>query len=179
MNTDKTLVDKFAEKKDYPIWYYKELTPVEIDYVIAYLLNESFVVEIDGSKHVITFGYNKESGYIGQNIRYDDINNSNLSSYDVVGKGFTEGKWFIISEKDTSNDFRLNYEKRKKQYEENKIKEMYRHVLTNATEELFKKDKINKECKSKCLEEINNKFTYEELENLIDRLFGKDKEEYK
>lgn len=134
MNTDKTLNEKFIEKKDCPIWYYKELKEVDIDYVIWNLLKETFVVEINGSKHEITFGKNRK-GEIGQYIRYDDIKSSNLNSYKVVEKGFREGKWFIITDIDTSNEFKSNYMKEKFNIREKKTEQWYKKILNNAIED--------------------------------------------
>lgn len=165
MNTNKTLNNKFIEKKDRPIWYYKELKPVDVDYVIWYLLKETFVVEIDGSKHEITFGKNKK-GEIGQCIRYDDIKNSNLCSFEVVKKGFTEGKWFIITDTNTTDEFKDNYNKRKEEYEKESIKDLYKSILKSAID--YTKD-LSEEQKNKYIQEIEDS-SYEELKNLYKSL---------
>lgn len=166
MNTDKTLNEKFIEKKGYPIWFYKELKSVNVDYVIAYLLKYPFVVEIDGSKHEITFGHNKKENYVGQCIRYDDIKNSNLCSFEVVGKGFKEGKWFVITDTDTSDDFKAEYIKRKLEYEKEETKVWYMKILKNAIAE---HKELSKGQSDKYLQELENS-SYEELEDLVSKL---------
>ena len=60
MNTDKTLTQEFINNNKYPIWFYKKLKEVNIDYVIAYMLTAKFVVDIEGEKYEITFGKNKK-----------------------------------------------------------------------------------------------------------------------
>ena len=128
MNTDKTLTEEFTKHNEHPIWYYKELKSVDISYVIFYLLKEPFVVDIYGSKHEVIFGKNRK-GEIGQCIRYDDIENSNLCSFEVVNKGFIEGKWFVITDIDTSDDFKSEYNKRKIEYEKEETKSWYIKIL--------------------------------------------------
>jgi hypothetical protein len=165
MNTDKTIKDKFVDISDKPIWYYKELNPVSIDYVIFYLLKEHFVVDINGSKHEITFGKNRK-GEIGQCIRYDDITNSNLCSYEVIQKGFREGTWFIITDIDTSNEFKNDYDKRKELHTKESTKEMYKSMLKSAISEIKDLSEMQKE---KHIKELENS-SYEELEKLINVL---------
>lgn len=105
MNTSKTLRKKFANNGNHtklPIWYYKKISEVSVDYVIFNLLKEDFVVEINGEKHEITFGIN-DNGEIGQTIRYDE-HNSWLCSFEVISKGFKEGIWYIIEDEDIDAD---------------------------------------------------------------------------
>lgn len=168
MNNDKTLTEKFIDKKDYPIWYYKELKEVDVDYVIWSLLKETFVVEIDGSKHEITFGKNRKSE-IGQCIRYDDVKNSSLTSYKVVEKGFREGKWFTISDIDTSDEFKTNYRDRKAKYEKEEMKQWYKQVLSNVVKD---NKELNVEKRNNFLQQIEDS-SYEELENLVSILIKK------
>lgn len=170
MNNEKTLNKKFIERNNHPIWYYKELQEVEIDYVIAYLLKETFIVDIDGSKHEITFGHNKNENYIGRCIRYDDIKNSNLCSFEVVRRGFKEGKWFIVTENDTSDEYKTDYDKRKEQYKKQEEEQLYKEILSDVIKE--HKD-LNDEQKSGYLQKINNEWSYEELETLMNSLLGK------
>lgn len=165
MNTNKTLDNKFIENRERPIWYYKELKPVDVDYVIWYLLKETFVVEIDGGKHEITFGKNRK-GEIGQCIKYDDIGNSSLCSFEVIKKGFREGKWFVITDTDTSDEFKDNYNKRKEEYEKESLKEMYKSILKNAIDHT--KD-LSQEQRTKYTREIEDS-SYEDLENLFNSL---------
>ncbi|QUH21754.1 hypothetical protein [Alkaliphilus sp. B6464] len=165
MNTDKTLNNKFIENNDNPIWYYKELKSVDVDYVISYLLKETFVVDINGSKHEITFGKNRK-GEIGQYIRSDNLRNSELCSFEVIEKGFREGKWFVVTDADTSDEFRVNYDKRKVEYEKDLTKEMYKSILKNAIDHA--KD-LSEEQRNKYMQELEDS-SYEELENLINVL---------
>lgn len=162
MNTDKTLRSKFIDRKDYPIWYYKELQPVKVDYVIWNLLKEPFVVEINGSKHEITFGKNRKSE-IGQCIKYDDINNSGLCSYEVVEKGFKDGQWFTITDTDTTDEFKSDYIKRKNQYEKEKMTKWFKEVLSNMIKD---NEDINLGQSDILLKQIENS-SYEELENYM------------
>lgn len=168
MNSDKTLNEKFTENKDYPIWYYKELKKVNIDYVIWNLLKETFVVEISESKHEITFGKNRK-GEIGQCIKYDDIKHSNLCSYEVVEKGFRDGKWFVITDTDTSNEFKTDYCNRKEQHGKEETQKWFRETLIKVITD--NKD-LSLEQSNKFLQQIEDS-SYEELENLINSLIKK------
>lgn len=165
MNTDKTLNEKFLKRTDYPIWYYKELQAVGVDHVIWNLLKEPFVVEIDGAKHEITFGKNRK-GEIGQCIRYDEMNKNTLTSYSVVEKGFREGKWFVITDTDTSEKSKVDYIERKTQYEREEMKKWYKKILGNVIRD---NDGLSIEQSNSCLQEIENS-TYEELEHLVKKL---------
>lgn len=170
MNTSETLRDKFAQGiGDMPIWYYKELEEVEIDYVVFNLLKTTFVVEIDGSKHEITFGKNRKHE-IEQYIRYNDIKNSNLCSFEVINQGFQKGKWFIISDKDTTESFKQDYLKRKKDYEKTQREELYRDLLTSMVE---KKYADNDEKRNFLLKDIDN-LSYEELDYIFNHTSKKD-----
>lgn len=170
MNTEKTLHNGFVQRNDYPIWYYKELELVDVDYVIAYLLKEKFVVEIDGSKHEVTFGLNKKNNYIGQCIKYDDIKKSKLCSYQVINKGFKEGRWFIITDKDTTDEFKQNYEKRKTEHKHEEVEKWYKDVLSRITKN--NKDLTNEQ-KHNYLQKINTEWSFEELEMLMESLMKK------
>lgn len=168
MNTEKTLNEKFTARRDYPIWYYKELNEVEVDYVIWNLLKETFVVDINGSKHEITFGKNRKDE-ICQCIKYDDIMYSNLTSYKVVEKGFKEGKWFTITDIDTTDEFKTNYVNRKTQYEKEETKQWYKQLLNNVVRVA---NDLTEEQKTGLLQSTEN-ISYEELEGLVNTLFGK------
>lgn len=169
MNSDKTIKENFINKTEYPIWYYKELAEVDIDYVIAYLLKKTFIVEIDGSKHEITFGYNKKENYVGQCIKYDDIKNSKLCSFEVINKGFKEGRWFIITDKDTTNEFKADYIKRKEEYKKEETKQFYIDILSNA---ILQNDTITTTEREYHLNNIKN-YKYEVLEDLFKSLMNK------
>lgn len=165
MNTDKTIQDKFIKRSDKPIWYYKELEEVDVDYVIWNLLKESFVVEIDGSKHEITFGKNRKHE-IGQCIKYDDIKSSNLCSFDVVRNGFRNGKWYTITSTDTSEEFKQNYDKIKEEYRRGERKRFIQEVLTDI---INMQSDLNDLQKHKYTQEINDS-SYEELDDLFKKL---------
>jgi len=169
MNTNNTLTEKFIDRQEYPIWYYKELEETTVDYVISYLLKETFVVDIEGIKHEITFGHNKEENYIGQHIRYSDIQNLNLSSYEVIERGFKEGKWFTILDKDTTEEFKQDYLRRKTEYERKQAENWYRDILITATEKL---PEITKDEKELMIKEINT-YSYEKLEEIVNQIFSK------
>lgn len=166
MNTDKTIDQKFLKREEYPIWYYKELEEVDVSYVVLYMLTETFVVEIDGSKHEITFGKNRKHE-IGQCIRYDDIKNSNLSSYRVIDKGFRKGKWFRISEKDTTDEFKKNYVKRKEELTKKKIDKLNRDILKNF---IRGQEDLSEEKRSIYLKQIEQDSS-KNIEKLIEALF--------
>lgn len=107
MNTDKTLRDKFASNIDgYPVWYYKQIKEIEVDDVIFNLLKETFVVELNGKKIVMTFGKNRK-----HEIGCTQSCNEGLdyTSYKTIRKAFTEGKWFRITEEDTTDEFKEQY----------------------------------------------------------------------
>ena len=168
MNTYKTLRDKFVSKSEYPIWYYKELQKVDITYVIFNLLKESFVVSINGSKHEITFGKNRQDE-IETNIRYDDINNSKLCSYEVIEKGFKIGEWFTISDIDTSDEFKEIYRNKKEEYEFNENKQVYRNILKNV---INTNENLSYKVKNEYISCVDNS-SYEELKDLFDSLMKK------
>lgn len=168
MNTDKTLTQKFIERNDYPIWYYKELEPVDVDYVIMYLLTTSFVVDIKGSKHEITFGKNRKHE-IGTSIRYDDIQNSSLTSYNVIEKGFRIGKWYIISDKDTTDEFKAEYNKRKEEHEKQEAEDFERGILSNFIRECKNLDKEQEQALVETLKSLSS----EELNKMYKKLMSK------
>lgn len=169
MNDDKTLDKKFIERTKHPIWYYKELQEVDVDYVIAYLLKETFIVDIDGSKHEITFGHNKKENYVGQCIKYDEIKNSKLTSYKVIQKGFREGKWFIVTENDTSDEFKIDYDKRKVQHMREETESWYKKVLSNV---IKSKEDLDTKRKDILIQQIEDS-SYEELDTLMHTLMSK------
>lgn len=168
MNTDKTLNEKFAENKEYPIWYYKELKEVDISYIIWNLLKETFVVEIDGIKYEITFGKNRK-GEFAQCITYNDIKNSSLVSCEVIDRGFEEGKWFTISDTDTSNEFKSEFLKEKMEYEREEIVKYYKEILKNAISSI---EGLSMDKRNSLFIEIDSS-SYEHLENLVSLLIKK------
>lgn len=165
INTEETINKNFIKRNDNPIWYYKELESVDVDYVIFYLLKKTFVVDINGSKHEITFGKNNKDEIV-QCIKYDDIKNSNLCSFEVIEKGFKEGKWFVITDKDTSDEFKADYNKRKAEFKKEESKNFYRDILKNALNVM---KELSEEDKNKHIQFLD-KASYEELESLFDSL---------
>lgn len=128
MNTDKTLEEKFCEKKDkYPIWYYKKLESVDIDYVIFNLLKETFVVELNNKKIVITFGKNKK-GEIGSTQSCEE--GLDFTSYECINKSFTKGKWFKILDEETTDDFKQKYRKEKEERDALAFRKFNIEILT-------------------------------------------------
>lgn len=113
MNTDKTLRQMFIDNsnKEYPIWYYKEIKPVSIDYVVFNLLKETFVVKLNNKKVVITFGKNKNNE-IGSSQSCDE--GLDYTSFECINKAFKNGEWYRITENDTTQDFKDDYIKKRK-----------------------------------------------------------------
>lgn len=94
MRTDNTLRSDFGKGHD---WQTKELIPIEITTVITLLLTEKFVVEIDGHKYDLSFGYNKKAKEIGWG--WSASPSPHLMSYEIIEKAFSKGKWFLVKEK--------------------------------------------------------------------------------
>lgn len=151
MNTSETLRKKFINKgnpNNLPIWYYKKLLEVSVDYVIFNLLKEDFVVEINGEKHEITFGVN-DNGEIGQSIRYDE-HNTWLCSFEVISKGFKEGTWYIVTEDDidAAEQEKLILKNEEKELE--KYRDFHKELVTSFKDDLlirFKNDYSKKDSK--------------------------------
>ena len=180
MNTDKTLTQKFCTKEDYPIWYYKQLYEVNIDYVITYMLtdNISFVVDIQGDKYEIMFGKNKKNE-IGQNIRYGDMipKDRFRTSYKVINDAFKYGTWYIIDDKDTTKEYKSNYREELKKFEQNEELECNKGILKNAIRSYVGDNKLSKEKIKGYYEEIDN-LNLNESREFIKILLSKfDKEE--
>jgi len=92
MKTDDDLRKDFGSEHN---WQSKELIPVkDLSFVIPSLLKEKFVVEIDGHKYDLSFGYNSEENYIGQ--IWSGAPSPQLKYWEILDKAFKEGKWFIV-----------------------------------------------------------------------------------
>jgi hypothetical protein len=92
MRTNINLYNEFSSSI---LWQSKKLIPVEdLSYVIPNLLKEKFVVEIDGHKYDLSFGFNAKENYIGQ--IWSSAPSPHLTSTDILNKAFKEGKWFIV-----------------------------------------------------------------------------------
>lgn len=166
MHTEEDLTKKFVSKKDHPIWYYKELESVDIDYVIMNLLKENFAVEINNHKYEVTFGVDK-SDEIGFSSRYDEFNHEFISSYDILNKGFKEGKWFVVINKNTSHKFKENYDLKLKKYEEEQKIQCDKEILANF---INIRNDINKKEKDRLIEYINN-CSVKKRESFVKELF--------
>lgn len=173
INTETDLYNNFAKIDDHPIWYYKELEEVPLNWVMYNLLKENFVVEIDGCKHGLTFGLNKDNE-ISRCCRHDDIKHSNLISSDVMERGLREGKWFIVTNKDTTEEFKREYNEIKEKYKQAEIEQWYRDILIRALARGIKNKTITIE------DEMINYLldcSFEELQECMDRLMGVNRDE--
>ena len=95
MRTTGTLRDEFSELNEQHDWQTKELIPVDdLSDVIPNLLKHKFVVEIEGHKYDLSFGYNAKEKYIGQS--WSGSPSPQLTSVEILNKAFKEGKWFIV-----------------------------------------------------------------------------------
>jgi len=170
MNTDKTLANKFINNDKYPIWYYKELEEVDIDYVIFNLIKEDFVVELNDKKIEITFGEN-EKHEIGCNQKcYEGLA---YTSYETINKAFKVGRWFIVKEKDTSNEFKDEYKKQKKMKDKKNERNARLYILKGIVNITKNIEEADKEKWIKSLDVA----TDEELEELMNIVCGKNKKE--
>ena len=172
MNTDKTLDIEFANSinEKYPIWYYKQLEETSIYYVLLNLLKNKFVVEIDGSKHEIMFGKNRKHE-IWFTSRYDELSEVRLCSSEIIEKGFREGKWYIITDIDTTDEFKADSDKRNEEYEKAQMKEWYKTISKNAIRSI---EDIDDKQRNKYINVIENS-SYEELEILVNTLLKNNK----
>lgn len=124
MKSEKDIVAAFvASQEDYPIWYYKKLTEVDLDYVIWNMLLEPFVVEIRGIRFHFIFGKNRKHEIIST-VRNDDLHKNPWTSWELVNKAFREGIWFSISAEDTSCEYRQNYRREKETLKKENLKEL-------------------------------------------------------
>lgn len=78
-------------------WQTKELAPIDnLSEVVRYLLDEKFVVEIDGHRYDISFGYNEDGNCIS--FGWSGAPSPNLQSSEIVDRAFRRGKWFLVKE---------------------------------------------------------------------------------
>lgn len=167
MNTDKTLRSYFVSLKEYPIWYYKKLIKVDINYVIENLvLQDIFVVELENIKYEIIFGINKQ-GIIGNTVIYSDYHKSKKSmvSHKFIDKIFKNGIWYIPSEEDTSDDFKLEFNKDKEKYSKDNLKACIKEFLGKLTKCVYTNEK---EYQEKI--QLLNSLSYEELYSLWEQI---------
>lgn len=147
MNTDKTLTNVFCENKKYPIWYFKEIKETNISYVIYNLLKETFVVEINKRKIVMTFGKNRKHEIECTQSCDDGLE---FTSYETIEKAFREGKWFVITDKDTTEEFKEQY----KVYKEGKVRKEEREFMIDMLNRAVELSKADDETKEKHYQEI-------------------------
>lgn len=130
MNTDKTLKEQFTSNtSDYPIWYYKQLEEIEVEDVIFNLLKETFVVELNNKKIVMTFGKNRKHE-IGCAQSCDE--GLDYTSYETIRKSFTEGKWFRVTGEDTSDEFKKDYRDKESERRRLSMRESRINILEKA-----------------------------------------------
>ncbi|BAO04749.1 ATP-dependent helicase [Clostridium botulinum B str. Osaka05] len=77
----------------------------------------------------------------------------------------------MITDKDTSDEFKDDYNKRKAEYEKEESKEFYRDILKNAIRGM---KELSEEDKNRHTQFLNNA-SYEELEKLFDSLISNTK----
>lgn len=162
MNTDKTLNETFYNnyKSEYPVWYYKKLEEIDVDDVIFNLLKYNFVVELNGKKISITFGKN-ENDEIGTTQFCEE--GLDHTSYKTIDKAFREGKWFKVTNKDTTKKFKTEFEKKRSERLKKEHREAMIFMLSRLTEGY--KGKTTEE-----LEEMLREWSDKDLELCIDKL---------
>lgn len=170
MNTDKTLRDKFVSNmNNYPIWYYKQLKKIDVDDVIFNLLRETFVVELNGKKIVMTFGKNRK-----HEIGCTQSCNEGLdyTSYKTIRKAFTEGKWFRITDEDTTDKFKEEFKIKEAERKRIKMRKSTIDILTRAIDMV---KVISQEEKNRQIAGLKD-MSDDELKELCEYLFSKFKE---
>lgn len=165
MNTDKTLREKFGSNiNDYPVWFYKELEEVDISYVIFNLIKETFVVELNNKKIVMTFGKNRKHEIGCTQSCHEGLD---YTSYTTIEKAFKEGKWFILSDKDTSDSFKEQYIKDTEERQKIELRNARIDILSSAIDRVPNTSDEEKRNAIDSLKDMSD----EELEKLTDRLF--------
>ena len=162
MNTDKTLNEIFYNnyKSEYPVWYYKELEEINMDDVIFNLLKYNFVVELNGKKISMTFGKN-ENDEIGTTQFCEE--GLDCTSYETISRSFKDGKWFKVTNKDTTKEFKAEFEKKRSE----RLKKEHREAM------IFMLSRLTKGYKGMTREELEeelSEWTDKDLELCIDKL---------
>lgn len=165
MNTDKTLNETFYNnhKSEYPIWYYKRLEEIDVDDVIFNLLKYNFVVELNGKKISITFGKN-ENDEIGTTQACEE--GLDYTSYETINKAFREGKWFKVTNKDTTKKFKTEFEKKRSE----RLKKEHREAM------IFMLSRLTKGYKGMTREELEeelSEWSDEDLEKVVNKISDK------
>ena len=169
MNTDKTLNETFYNnyKSEYPVWYYKKLEEIDVDDVIFNLLKCNFVVELNGKKISITFGKN-ENDEIGTTQFCEE--GLDHTSYKTIDKAFREGKWFKVTNRNTSKEFKEEFEKKRSE----RLKKEHREAM------IFMLSRLTKGYKGMTREELEeelSEWTDEDLELCVSKISEKLKKE--
>lgn len=168
MNTDKSIREQFFKREEYPIWYYKKIEEIEVEDVVFNLLRETFIVELDGKKIVIAFGKNRKHE-IGSFQSCDE--GLDYTSYETVRKAFRYGKWFRITDEDTTEEFKEEYIRNKEEREKLELRELRIDILSGAVNSI---KSISQEEKDKYIEGFQD-MSDDELGKLMDSLFKKNK----
>lgn len=165
MNTDKTLTERFCDRNEYPIWYYKELEEIDIDDVIFNLLKETFVVELNGKKITMTFGKNRKHEIGCTQSCQEGLD---YTSYKTINKCFREGIWFRITNEDTTEEFKQEYKIKEAERKAKKMREYRIDILTNAINMV---ESVPQEERNRHIKGLQN-MSDKELERLIEILFN-------
>ena len=162
MNTDKTLNETFYNnyKSEYPVWYYKELEEIDIDDVIFNLLKYNFVVELNGKKIIIIFRKNRNNEIGTTQFCEEGLD---YTSYETINRAFKEGEWFKVTNRNTSKEFKAEFEKKRSE----RLKKEYREAM------IFMLSRLGDGYKGKTteeLEEMLREWSDKDLELYIDKL---------
>ncbi|MCD3321128.1 hypothetical protein G8V07_12495 [Clostridium botulinum D/C] len=117
MRTVNNLHLKKKNKDNLHDWQCKKLIPIDdLLYVVYNLLETEFVVDIDGYKHDLSFGYNSK----GEGIAYRNsvYPSPYLCSGEFIEKAFRLGKWYEVSRKNLTKKERDEILKSIKEKEE-------------------------------------------------------------
>lgn len=166
MDNNELLRDTFMSCRDYPVWYYKKLEEVSLDYVIFNLIKETFVVELNNKKIVMSFKTN-ENGEICYAQSCDD--GLEYTSYETIVRAFKQGSWYRILDADTSSVFKEEYEAGKKKSSNDALREQRIKLLTNALIRAKEVRKFDIKDIDKRISELND-LDDEELQSLINIL---------
>ena len=120
-------MDNVIEVKLLNKWQNKKLLEIDLRSVLANLLLNDFVVEIDGYKYDISFckALNGDITFINSIFPSPFI-----ASHEIIDKAFREGRWFIVTDEDLSED-----EKEKHREYMRKVKE---REYSGAMEKAYK-----------------------------------------
>jgi len=146
------------------VWYCKQIEEVEVDEVIFNLLKETFIVELNNKKIEMTFGKNRK-----YEIGCTQSCNEGLdyTSYKIIRKAFKEGKWFRITEIDTTDEFKEDYKIKEAERERISMREVRINILTNAINKIESISQVEKDRHIVRLQSMND----DELKNLTESLF--------